>query len=403
MSLLNRYILVRYNVGGPELWHERLALEHVSGEEYIIVTPDRDLYVEELSAANEDLLGVRVRARPARGVLPPGIAAGAVYPLPAWTAAELGVLRGEARQMLAAERNQRGGVAGAQAAAPAEADGAGSGKVVEAYPTGQLKWLSCEKLGNFVYGQEITNVAEALVKDAKAVYDAGDGVRLFVQCVDGGGRDSFLGQNTKGDSRVLPVQWNALGQPERTLKEVASLSREVEVKWSLPGPRTSQWCINYLSIEGLGFEGHHQRLRQMCRLEPTSWGVQEHFQVSMALRQALLVDQLDGCNLLSTEVQFRRLQTIEFSYAEKAKDAEARGAGGRLSLEEQVSFGGVTRQFSTLMICPSLLDHVKTETEKEAALAKSLRKAREEREAARKAAVPKKGAKGQQGGGDADP
>ena len=401
MSLLNRYVLVRYNVGGPELWHERLALEHVAGEEYVIVTPDRDLYVEELSAANEDLIGVR--ARPARGVLPPGIAAAAVYPLPPWTAAELTAIRGEARQLLAAERNQRGGGGGAPVAGPAEAEAAGKGKVVEPYMTGQLKWLSCEKCGNFVYGQEIAGVTEALAKDAKAIYEAGEGVKLFVQCVDGGDRESFLGRNTRGDSRILPVQWNALGQPERTLREVASLSQEAEVKWSLPGPRTSLWCINYLAIEGLGFEGHHERLRQMCRLEPTSWGIQEHFQVSMAVRQALLVDQLDGCNLLSIEVQFRRLQTIEFSYAEKAKDAEAKGAGGRLSLEEQVSFGGVTRQFSTLMICPSLLEHVKTETEKEAVLAKSLRKAREEREAARKAAVAKKGAKGQQGGGEADP
>lgn len=267
MSLLNRYVLVRYNVGGPELWHERLALEHVSGEEYIIVTPDRDLYVEELSAANEDLIGVR--ARPARGVLPPGIAAAAIYPLPPWTAAELTAIRGEARTMLAAERNLRGGGGGAPVGGVAEADGAGTGKVVDPYSPGQLKWLSCEKCGNFVYGQEIGAVTEALVKDAKSVYDAGDGVRLFVQCIDGGERDVFLGRNVRGDSRVLPVHLNAMGQPERTLREVASLSREVEVKWSLPGPRTTQWCINYLAIEGLGFEGHHERLRQMCRLEAT--------------------------------------------------------------------------------------------------------------------------------------
>lgn len=36
------------------------------------------------------------------------------------------------------------------------------------------------------------------------------------------------------------------------------------------------------------------------------------------------------------------------------------------------------------MICPDLLSHVKTEVERDAALAKILRKAREEREIARK-------------------
>ena len=119
----------------------------------------------------------------------------------------------------------------------------------------------------------------------------------------------------------------------------------------------------------------------------------------MAVRQALLVDQLDGCNLLSIEVQFRRLQTIEFSYAERAREAESRAVGGKLSLEEQTSFGGMTRQFSTL-ICPQLLEHVKSETEREASLAKNLRKAREEREATRKAAAKKKPGPNQ---GEGDP
>lgn len=44
----------------------------------------------------------------------------------------------------------------------------------------------------------------------------------------------------------------------------------------------------------------------------------------MFLRQALLVDQVDAYNMLSVEVQFRRLQTIEFSYAEKAREQESK-------------------------------------------------------------------------------
>lgn len=51
---------------------------------------------------------------------------------------------------------------------------------------------------------------------------------------------------------------------------------------------------------------------------------EEHFQLSMSLRQALLVDQVDAYNLLSVEIQFRRLQTIEFSYREKAKELESK-------------------------------------------------------------------------------
>jgi len=42
------------------------------------------------------------------------------------------------------------------------------------------------------------------------------------------------------------------------------------------------------------------------------------------------------------------------------------------------------------MVAPELLDHVRSEVERDASLAKNLRKAREEREAARKAAKDNK-------------
>ena len=61
-----------------------------------------------------------------------------------------------------------------------------------------------------------------------------------------------------------------------------------------------------------------------------------------------------------------------------------------MSLEEQQTFGGVTRQAGTLMICPELLDYVKSEVERDASLAKNLRKAREERELARRQGGKKK-------------
>jgi hypothetical protein len=256
-----------------------------------------------------------------------------------------------------------------------------------------LRWLAAEKLGDRDFGSEVLEVTVNKVKGAKHVQDLGQGVHLFVECVDGGDYSAFMGRAGRGDARVLELALNGMMVPERSLQDVAKISREKPVAWTLPGPRTSTWCINYLAVEGLGFEGHHERVRQICKVDSTACGIAEHFQVSMALRQALLVDQLNGCNLKSVEIQFRRLQTIEFSYAEKARENENRSMPGKLSLEEQSSFGGVTRQFSTLMICPSLLEHVKTETEKEAVLQKSLRKAREEREAARKqnSAAKKKG------------
>lgn len=77
---------------------------------------------------------------------------------------------------------------------------------------------------------------------------------LFVECVDGADYHEFMQKPARGDCRILEVGLNALGHPERSLREIASMCREVPVKWSLPGPRTAKWCVNYLSVEGLGFD-----------------------------------------------------------------------------------------------------------------------------------------------------
>ena len=390
MALQGRFVLLQYDVGGPQLWHERQVLQHVQGDNYIVLTPDGDVYMEELGLLNADLRTIRVRPRP--GVAPQGIRAGQIYALPAFTPAEMIGFNDESVRLAAEERRNLG--AGAVAAPPAVpvvgAAPMAAGPVVavldpvDGFASGTLKWLAAESVDPYSFGQEVTGVGAALVNGAKSVFQLPSGAMIFVACVDGGDYHKFLQRPAKCDCRVLEVELNALSQPERSLKEVASLCREVKCRWTLSGPRTSKWCINYLAVEGLGFEGHHERLRQVTRADASSWGIQEHFQVSMSLRQALLVDQLDGFNLLSVEVQFRRLQTIEYSYSEKAREMESKAVGGKLSLEEQTTFGGVTRQFSTLMVCPDLLDHVKAETEKEASLAKNLRKAREEREAARR-------------------
>ena len=43
------------------LWHERLLCAHVRDSEWVVATPDRDLYLEDLEEGIEDLvlLGAR--------------------------------------------------------------------------------------------------------------------------------------------------------------------------------------------------------------------------------------------------------------------------------------------------------------------------------------------------------
>ena len=404
MALANQRIFLRYDVPGPELWHERLVLAHARNEDYAVATPDSDVYIEQLSLLNRDLRGMR--ARGPGGGLPVGIRAVNTYPLPAFTAAQLAALQAEGDRVVAEELGRQGpgqagaavghAVAGAApaaqpAVAPLAAEPSAAGDPV--FEAGTLCWLAAECVGGYRYGDAVAGVVAAAAAGVKSVHALPAGGSIFVECVRGDGRDAFLRRAGLNDPRTLGLVLDMMGRPETTLKDAAQLSIEKKMGWTLSGPRTAKWCISYLVVENMGLEGHHERFRQVCRLDASNWGVSEHFNLSMVIKTAVLNDQLNPFNLLSLEILFRRLQTIEYSYSEKAREAESKAAGGRLSLEEQTVFGGVTRLASTLMICPDLLDYVKAETEKEASLAKNLRKAREERELARRKKGPK-------GGGD---
>lgn len=148
-----------------------------------------------------------------------------------------------------------------------------------------LQGPSSETTSSVQYAQEVEGVVVAAVRGAKAV----QGGEIFVECVDGGDLFSVLQRPAKSDMRTLPLELNALGQPERTLKEVAAACQEKKSS----GCWSAKWCVNYLGVENLGLEGHRERVRQITKADASLWGMQEHFQVSVALRQALLIDQLD--------------------------------------------------------------------------------------------------------------
>eukprot|EP00959_Pyramimonas_sp_CCMP1952_P131087 2740690-Pyramimonas_sp.AAC.1 len=131
-------------------------------------------------------------------------------------------------------------------------------------------------------------------------------------------------------------------------------------------------------------EGHREHFRQTCRLGATGWGVQEHYQLCQQIKAATCQDLLDGTHLICIEMKFRRLQTVEFAHWGKAKDAESKCVGGKMSLEEQAAFSGVSRSTSSVRVSPELTEHVRNDVEKEAKLNESARLAREERESRRK-------------------
>lgn len=198
MSLANRIALVEYDVAGPVLNHERLILDHIEHDDYIVCTPDRDLYAETMSALNQDLRAFRVRPR--ANVLPAGVNAAQVYALPNWNAAELAAIRADASVEAIAERQRRniapGGAGGAAAVAVAPAAVGGGPGVPSAVPVAdqcpgardihgeQGVWVFAETDGECRYGGLAAGVQDAPVVGDKTIHVLPNGKKVFCMCVN---------------------------------------------------------------------------------------------------------------------------------------------------------------------------------------------------------------------------
>ena len=221
-----------------------------------------------------------------------------------------------------------------------------------------LQWSLAEASGSLSYGTRV-ECNRPLPKDARIIYNLAGHWERFLRCLAGEDVKAFLRLPAECDMRILPVDLNLVGVPERSLQSAAAASREEKVAWTLPGNvGTAPWCLSYLVTENLGFEAHHEKLRNLAGVDEGAWGIAEHYQVMMTAKMAIQIGQLDGNNSATVENLFRRAQTIEFGWAERIRERENRSAssGNRISLEEQSVFGGLTRTASNLMVCPLLVD-----------------------------------------------
>lgn len=98
--------------------HERLVLDHVADDDYIVCTPDRDIFVSSFQCRTQ--MSFRLRTQQGNR-LPPGVAPGQVYGLPRWSQNQLDSIRADGFEEANAERG-RGGVG---AALPPVAPGGG--------------------------------------------------------------------------------------------------------------------------------------------------------------------------------------------------------------------------------------------------------------------------------------
>lgn len=150
--MVGKRILVEYNVGGLRLYYERLVVEWIREETYVVVMPDRDIYAEDPDIRT-------LKMKPSDRGLPGGVVAGEVYALPRWGENQLRALREEAARVA---QEERGSSPPAAAAVVAPVLGGADG--------GALKWVGAEAVGQHALGEEIPVVTQQKVRGSKAVH-----------------------------------------------------------------------------------------------------------------------------------------------------------------------------------------------------------------------------------------
>ena len=273
----SRAVLKGY--GGEALWHERLPLYDMGDGSWVVLTPDEDMFIEDLSRADS------LRICGSNRELSRGIGNGQSYRFSgAWyTPDELEVLREEAK--LQAKVKPAG-------TAESEVHGvlrrrvpAGGGVPVLDEPAGPV----------------------GLVVD---------------------GSENNIGRGRTPARRVDGSEW------VRDWKSLAGMIGEpLFPDWPLEVPRTTKWLVKEIAKSGGGPLQHHQRWKTHLRADDGDRSVHEDELLCMALEISGYYDQLDLSVLDGMELVSRRLQLIE----------ESKAAGGGAACEGAKFFVGYRR------------------------------------------------------------
>ena len=365
----------------PEIWHTRLLLHRTNGSNWIIATPDMDVYEEEMDAANSDFTGFYYSGP--NGHVPGHINAARVYGFAPLTPAEHGQLMMQGRVMAA----NLGAVVGAVAAVPAAVPGAAPvAPVVGAVaPAVEDTWVAMEKVGPHWRGQVIATDPNPLpaghsILGNRAIIPVGQEF-LSLQKMKASDVASFALE----DLRVLPVLFDAEGTRRREFTScVERLSGDSPLGGGLQltGPATCLKHLRSLRDQGftpITFHEHWVRTSDISKGDRSTF---EHECLSRILESMLVVDQINAPALQSAELLCRRMLVIREAHRINPNAPDYSAADIYMGWRFRKSGQGYD---------PALAAHVAEELKAEASIAKEARKAREEQNLKRRQGPGKKG------------
>lgn len=378
----------------PVLHHTRIVLAAVdeSTHDYVIVTPDFDVYCEQLHGSNPDLVGI-TPGDPAGGV-PAALAGGNIYGFAPLAADQLARFMNEGRVEAAAERARQGlgpaGGAGANIWVLAEMV---AGKKVgeQVHPPAGCPNLAGYGLMNITDSNGSTRAC--LIKSIQAdELDAfcQERVQLARETEALAGDD----RSASDDIRTMAVQYTMNGERKRNIKDSIGEMAEVELEDFPYEPRTCHEYLQAVSTVAESCFSQHLAWVQQAGIPSGSRAIFEDEVLSQILDIAISYDALCVCNLASFELLVRRKQLL--AEAHSFNPAAPSYEGADYWLGSRYRPGGA-------IVIPRLTEHVSKKLEADSKILKERRKLEEAKGKGkgRGSAAPKSGAKGRGGGDEA--
>ncbi|CAK0856355.1 unnamed protein product, partial [Prorocentrum cordatum] len=407
------FILIRYQVGGARIWHERLilAFQPVAPFGCGILTPDGHGYVEVIANGGADVAEFCIPAGGAAGGNSAATGGDQVYrfralPLPAAVAAAatatrgtLGLAPGPAVALntvgrviappapapaavgapAAAGGPAAGGVAGlaaalgAPAAVGAPAPGAAAGALVPAAAPagpapggGLVPVAAAPAAGALLAAGPVGVPAPAAAAPAAAAVAPG-----WPDLGAGALANAFaaVAAAPGGDARMQAIVLDSQGVRYVDFRTAVMRMHELPWHdWPLKGPRTLLWVLNYICRNGGTPLGRHTKWKAEAYLDDEDPGVDVHLLCCRLLEFGVVYDQTHATNLASMELVGRTLQTQEELYRDRFTPTSEHGNDAAL-------LSGVQDAGSGICMAPALRDWLAAEKSREAAIAKERRKA----------------------------
>ena len=297
---------VDYGEGPPQVWHSRLLAAHIVNSLWVIVTPDHDIYEEQLDNSNPDVVQVVQGGGGLGAAVPAAVNPANIYGFRAMTAQQYQQLMNNAKQYAAGLRVQMGLPPPGLHPAPGAA-----GPVV---PQDPMVWVAMEADHGKVAGEVICDVGVPLPAGAvtlgssKALIPINAGA-LYVKQV----QKSKVGTMVVKDLRVLPLRFDEQGQRrEEFSKAVARMSQDEMPGGGLmlDGPPSALAVMKGIVARGLTPVTDHEYWVRTNEALKGDRSLYEMEVITRALEAFATQDQLNIPNSRGCELLMRRWQLI---------------------------------------------------------------------------------------------